>query len=144
MSCFNNFQIFIIDNEHCIMDDNLISTNKKHQYGHRRFYEIPNICEVVTQANEIRNGMLISKECRKEEKCKLLKFIYEDVIGKESCFIGSYGKRKVVYCDYIASGRALGSIEKYLVDNVLPIYGNTHTTTTVTSLQSSMFMNESR
>ena len=35
-------------------------------------------------------------------------------------------------------------IEDYIRDNVLPEYGNTHTTTTVTSLQTTLFRHEAR
>lgn len=45
----------------------------------------------------------------------------------------------VVYCDYTASGRSLQFIEDYILHEVLPCYGNTHTTTSITSLQSTLF-----
>lgn len=49
-----------------------------------------------------------------------------------ACFI-------VVYCDYAASGKSLQFIEDYILKEVLPVYGNTHTTTNVTSLQSTLY-----
>ena len=113
---------------------------KAFSYGHRKFYEIPS--SLQSSSNKFDDAF--SQNASSTDKSELLNFIFHDVIGKETNFIGSYGRRKVVYCDYIASGRALHSIERYLTNNVMPIYGNTHTTTTVTSLQSSMFMNESR
>jgi len=45
----------------------------------------------------------------------------------------------VVYCDYAASGKSLQFIEDYILREVLPVYGNTHTTTNVTSLQSTLY-----
>lgn len=45
----------------------------------------------------------------------------------------------VVYCDYAASGKSLQFIEDYILKEVLPVYGNTHTTTNVTSLQSTLY-----
>jgi selenocysteine lyase/cysteine desulfurase len=45
----------------------------------------------------------------------------------------------VAYCDYTASGRSLQFIEDYILREVLPSYGNTHTTTSITSLQSTLF-----
>lgn len=33
----------------------------------------------------------------------------------------------IMYCDYVASGRALTSIENYIQEQVLPTYANTHT-----------------
>ena len=35
--------------------------------------------------------------------------------------------KKLVYADYVASGRALAQIEDFLRDEVLPFYANTHT-----------------
>ncbi|XP_050546632.1 uncharacterized protein LOC126908518 isoform X2 [Daktulosphaira vitifoliae] len=49
-----------------------------------------------------------------------------------------------VYCDYAASGKSLQFIEDYILREVLPVYGNTHTTTNVTSLQSTLYRHESR
>lgn len=50
----------------------------------------------------------------------------------------------VIYCDYIASGRSLSFIEDFIYSEVLPNYGNTHTMTSVTSLQTTMFRHEAR
>nr|CAD7460575.1 unnamed protein product [Timema tahoe] len=50
----------------------------------------------------------------------------------------------VVYCDYTASGRSLQFIEDYILREVLPCYGNTHTTTSITSLQSTLYSLEMR
>merc|ERR1719342_1443570 len=50
----------------------------------------------------------------------------------------------IVYCDYVASGRSLKFLEDYLLANVLPHYGNTHTTTSVTSTQTTLFRHEAR
>lgn len=55
-----------------------------------------------------------------------------------------YGRRQVVYADYIASGRATADIERYITSEVLPLYANTHTTTTVTALQTTRFRLEAR
>ncbi|XP_064215241.1 uncharacterized protein LOC658498 isoform X2 [Tribolium castaneum] len=49
-----------------------------------------------------------------------------------------------VYCDYAASGRSLQFIEEYITREVLPSYGNTHSTTSITSLQSTNFRQEAR
>ena len=52
--------------------------------------------------------------------------------------------RPIVYADWTASGRSLGVIERKLSQDVIPFYGNTHTTTSITGLQSTCFRHEAR
>ena len=78
------------------------------------------------------------------EKNDIFEFIREDIIGKDKTFVSPYGKRRIVYCDHIASSRALNSIESYIQEYVLTSYGNTHTSTSATSAQSSLFQHEAR
>ncbi|KAF4523112.1 hypothetical protein B566_EDAN003126 [Ephemera danica] len=49
----------------------------------------------------------------------------------------------MIYCDYTASGRSLRFIEDFILQEVLPSYGNTHTSTSTTSLQTTLFRNMS-
>ncbi|RNA01602.1 hypothetical protein BpHYR1_038642 [Brachionus plicatilis] len=74
----------------------------------------------------------------------LLKLISESEIGANEKFLSPFGHRQVVYCDYTASGRSLSFIEDFIRSQVLPDYGNTHTTSTVTSLQTTLFRQEAR
>ena len=50
----------------------------------------------------------------------------------------------LVYCDQTASNRPLASIEHYLHHTLLPLYGNTHTTTSITGSQSTALVAEAR
>ena len=54
------------------------------------------------------------------------------VIGADQEFEGPYGKKKIVYADWTASGRLYGPIEQILLNDIAPFVGNTHTETTVT------------
>lgn len=74
-----------------------------------------------------------------EDKSKLISHIYENIIGKETTFLSPFGRKRIVYCDYTASGKSLSFIEDFIAKEVLPLYGNTHTTTTVTSLQTTLY-----
>ena len=75
---------------------------------------------------------------------EISELIRTNLIGQEQSFCGPYGHRKIVYGDYIASGRSLKFIEDFIVSHVLPHYGNTHTTTSVTSLQTTLYRHEAR
>jgi selenocysteine lyase/cysteine desulfurase len=49
------------------------------------------------------------------------------LIGKGIAFDGRFGPRKLVYADYVASGRALEQVERFIMNEVLPFYANSHT-----------------
>ena len=83
----------------------------------------------------------ISENNNFEDICQLIR---NNLIGNDLSFQGPFGRRQVLYCDYIASGKSLKFIEDFIRDEVLPHYGNTHTTTSVTSLQTSMYRHEAR
>jgi selenocysteine lyase/cysteine desulfurase len=55
-----------------------------------------------------------------------------NVIGQQVCFDTPFGRKRMLYADWTASGRAYRPIEMELLERVLPFFGNTHTETTVT------------
>ncbi|KAK7082566.1 hypothetical protein SK128_017260, partial [Halocaridina rubra] len=101
--------------------------------AHRKFYDFS--CGETTF--EKHKGREVNPE-------DLIKYVADNVIGKDTVFLSPFGPRKVVYCDYIASGRSLKFIEDFITDEVLPQYGSTHTTSTVTALQTTLFRHEAR
>src|SRR4029077_13220785 len=57
---------------------------------------------------------------------------------------GPFGLRRVTYADYTASGRSLAFIEDFIREAVLPLYGNTHTESSGTGLQTTRFREDAR
>lgn len=49
------------------------------------------------------------------------------VIGEGAEFDGPFGVQKLLYADYVASGRALRQVEGFVMERVLPFYANSHT-----------------
>lgn len=74
----------------------------------------------------------------------LIEHIRASVIGDDHVVVTPYGRRRVTYADYTASGRALSFIEDYVRDVVLPAYANTHTESSGTGLQTTRLREEAR
>ncbi|MGH8912387.1 MAG: aminotransferase class V-fold PLP-dependent enzyme, partial [Acidimicrobiia bacterium] len=74
----------------------------------------------------------------------LIERIRDDVIGADSAVTTPFGRRRVTYADYTASGRSLGFVEDFIRNSVLPMYANTHTETSGTGLQTTRFREEAR
>ena len=55
-----------------------------------------------------------------------------NIVGQERYFDTPFGRKRMLYADWTASGRAYLPIEAYLLEEILPFFGNTHTSTTVT------------
>jgi selenocysteine lyase/cysteine desulfurase len=51
----------------------------------------------------------------------------ENIIGIDTIYHSPYGTQKIVYCDWIASGRLYGPIEEKITNSFGPFVANTHT-----------------
>lgn len=49
------------------------------------------------------------------------------LIGEGAEISGPFGVKRLVYADYVASGRALRQVEGFVMEEVLPFYANSHT-----------------
>jgi len=66
----------------------------------------------------------------------------QHVIGQYQEFESPFGKKRIIYADWTASGRMYQPIEKLMSEELAPFVGNTHTETTITG--SSMTLAYSR
>jgi selenocysteine lyase/cysteine desulfurase len=53
--------------------------------------------------------------------------IADGLIGADAQLDGPFGRKPVIYADYVASGRALMQIERLILEHILPYYANSHT-----------------
>jgi selenocysteine lyase/cysteine desulfurase len=74
----------------------------------------------------------------------LIRLVRESVIGEDHVMETPYGRRRVTYADYTASGRALTFIEDFIRNEVLPGYANTHTESSGTGLQTTRLREDAR
>lgn len=56
----------------------------------------------------------------------------ENIVGINQKFPSPEGEQKIIYADWIASGRLYGPIEKTMTDTIAPFCANTHTETSMT------------
>ena len=75
---------------------------------------------------------------------RLTTYIYENLMGRESTFKGPFGRKQVVYADLVSTGRSLRFLENFMMNEVLPALSDTEAMTTVTGLQSMLYLDETR
>lgn len=59
----------------------------------------------------------------------------KNIVGNDKEFDSPYGKKKIIYGDWIASGRLYRPIECKITDEIGPYVGNTHTETSETGIR---------
>jgi len=57
----------------------------------------------------------------------VVKDLTDGLIGHDATIDGPFGTKKLLYADYVASGRALRQIEEFVLTELLPFYANSHT-----------------
>ncbi|BFZ24449.1 hypothetical protein BsWGS_27488 [Bradybaena similaris] len=71
-------------------------------------------------------------------------YIFKNIIGNDFTYRGPFGKNKVTYLDYVASGKPLKCIEQYIQQYVMPTYSNVHTEVNYMAEQTTQFREEAR
>ncbi|KAK1390358.1 hypothetical protein POM88_018536 [Heracleum sosnowskyi] len=74
-----------------------------------------------------------------EEK---LFWLRSQVIGGNVVFETPFGERLLTYADHTSTSRSLRHIEDYILENVLPFYGNSHTSDSYVGQQTTRMVNE--
>ncbi|WP_373286586.1 aminotransferase class V-fold PLP-dependent enzyme [Yeosuana aromativorans] len=59
-------------------------------------------------------------------------YFRENIVGLDQEFESPYGRKKVIYADWTASGRLYRPIEEKLLNEIGPFVANTHTETSIT------------
>src|SRR3954454_5071723 len=96
---------------------------------------------VVTLAT---NGRPARAHAAPDSRDALVERIRRSQIGEGVVLDGPFGPRRMVYADHTASGRALGFVEDYIRDRVLPLYANTHTEASATGRQTTSLREDAR
>ncbi|QEL10201.1 aminotransferase class V-fold PLP-dependent enzyme [Kushneria phosphatilytica] len=61
------------------------------------------------------------------ERADIVEYLRAGLIGDEIGIDTPFGRRRLLYADYVASGRALRQVEQFISEQVLPFYANSHT-----------------
>lgn len=91
----------------CGASSSLISSSIEHLYGSSESFRTLNNGGTKSNSTERRLAWLRSQ-----------------VVGDGVEFDSPFGRRRLTYADHTASGRSLRYIENFIINNVLPFYGN--------------------
>ncbi len=61
------------------------------------------------------------------DRSDILDHLRSGLIGRDLPFASPFGTQRLLYADYVASGRALRQVEEFVAAEVLPWYANSHT-----------------
>ncbi|XP_071695194.1 uncharacterized protein [Rutidosis leptorrhynchoides] len=87
----------------------------------------------------LSDNNLLDKNSNADAK---LAWLRSQIIGGVAELHTPFGIRNLTYADHTASGRSLYCIEEYIIKNVLPFYGNTHTSDSYVGEHTSKIVHE--
>jgi len=80
-----------------------------------------------TQRPQQPTGLLAKFQNMLTQGGDIVATLADGLVGQQAVVDGPFGVKKLVYADYVASGRALKQVEHFIMDEVLPYYANSHT-----------------
>ncbi|PIN20608.1 Cysteine desulfurase [Handroanthus impetiginosus] len=86
-----------------------------------------------------QNGTLPRSNDPTEKK---LRWLRSQIIGGTAEFNTPFGRRLLTYADHTASGRSLHYIENFIKHNLLPFYGNSHTSDSYVGYRTTKMVHE--
>ncbi len=79
----------------------------------------------------VKEGAQLSKQKELEDHFNAFR---KNIVGIDATFQSPYGEKKVIYADWIASGRLYGPIEDKIKNEFGPMVGNTHSESSETGM----------
>ncbi|WP_372937985.1 aminotransferase class V-fold PLP-dependent enzyme [Seonamhaeicola sp.] len=68
----------------------------------------------------------------------------ENIVGNHQFFDSPYGRKKIIYADWTASGRLYRPIEEKILNDIGPFVANTHTETSITGSAMTLAYHQAR
>ena len=98
---------------------------------------------VVSKTESNVNGTTVEEEEVPLEE-RLMMYIHENLMGRESTFKGPFGRKQVIYADLVSTGRSLQFLENFIMSEMLPVLSDSEAMATVTGLQTMLYLDETR
>ena len=96
-----------------------------------------------TRANSIKN-IFSSKTKDNSQLEDYFEPFRNNIVGNDQYFESPYGRKKVIYADWTASGRLYRPIEEKMLNDMGPYVANTHTETSITGSSMTLAYHEAR
>ncbi|XP_055817590.1 uncharacterized protein LOC129886772 [Solanum dulcamara] len=133
--------------EQPILRDNIRDHNNNKTKNYNISSSISSSASSIASHEDLRSRIesfhVREKAISKSESAeKKLSWLRSQIIGENADFDTPFGKRRLTYADHTASGRCLHYIENYIINNVLPFYGNSHTSDSHVGYQTTKIVHE--